>query len=607
MYKPLIWLAFPILLTAATLAAAQNQPPEIGDIPAPIIGNATGASQVVPYVYPDAFDLDLLVSDDLTTPTSLLKWTYETVGSTYLINGIRPISSATTDPAKVPDELTINRAPARGMGYLGVTTETGALSLARITIRNERMNPLGGPLTTRTTVGLTDIQPVTFWCADGNAASSQTVIFYTDNYAGGFNRLSMCPCSWTYENQEPFFNHSWPVSEEGFHGSVTTHTWPSSGTGLCLDVTKTGDNWGSVASPLGFLTLSPKTIYGIRLRMNCSQIAPGATPFWDLVLENNYDAASKRGLNLYGMDAFFLDNQGGANSVISTWHGADITLFFTPLSVRTPQMAGLFNNPAYSAHKDARLRFRVLDVDSAPALLNNQKFGAICLQSVQIESIPLTKLYEQAPCVQINAFQSNTTTSGSLPAPGNNTQVDGYFSPAVLFTSGTLTLAPAGAGTANELLTVTPAADTDGAGGPRPILRKPFDNMADEWPIPWLSSTLYEFTAQLSAPRATDEAHPWDVIWMGIDTPTNEVNCESYVTAVKGIASPKAAAPQTYTFLYNCQNETLAPSWPLHFLRWRLAFGNSTRVNFPNPEDATNTGAVRIHSLTVRKVLLPGM
>lgn len=604
MKKIFVFMLLALTLVAAQPVAAQNKPPEIAINFSPIVGGIN-ATQQTKYVYPNAFDLNMLVSDDQTTPTSLLKWTYEIPGTPlYLINGIKPIDPAVTDPVTVPDALTLNRAPARGMGYLGTTTETGGAALSYATIRNEHMSPLGGTQLTTPTHGFCDIQPVRFWCSDGTAATSQTVIFYTDNDAA--NRLSACPCNRTIVNRETFVGRSWPVGEEGFHGSLTTHTWPLTNTGICLEVGKTGDNWGSVSSPLNFLTLSPNTIYIVRLKMNCSQIAPGKTPFWDVVVENVYDPVSRRGLNLYGMDAFFLDNLGGANAIISSQTGTEIKLLFVPLAIRTPQMKNLFSDASYTVHKNARLRFRVLDVDSAPALLNDQKFGAICLQSVQIESIPISKMYEDQIFAQINTFQSNTLTSGSQPAPGNNTQVHGYVNPTVVFSSGTLTLAPAGAGVSNELVTVTPAADTDGAGGPFPVIRSPYNNMADEWPIPWLSNTIYEFSAQLSAPTAEDEAHPWDVIWMGIDSPTNEVNCEGYVTSVYGLASPKAAAPQTYTFLYNSQTETAASAAGLHALRWRLTFGNSTQVNFPQPTDLTNTGAVRIHNVTVRKVLLPG-
>lgn len=387
----------------------------------------------------------------------------------------------------------------------------------------------------------------------------------------------------------------WKVSEGPF-GNVTTHT-AFGNLGICLDVPKTGDNYASVASPLPILTLSKNTVYKIRLRMNSSQTSPGHTPFWDFIIENNFNAATGKGLNLYAMDAFFLDNVGGANAVLNPDSFTEVDLYWTPAAVRTPQWEQVFSNSTYAVNKNARLRFRVMDVDSNAALLNDQKYGSVCLISYLIEAIPIDRVKEVATLVDITAPVSNT----NKPPGSGNMEVQSYLGASVVFSGGTLTLRPSGEGVRNELVTVTPASDADGGANPA----WPFTNMADAWPIPWLSGRLYELTAELSAPTLADAAHPFDVIWMGMDTPTNEVNCESYVTAVKGIASPKYTAPQPYTFFYYTQHETASTHSQLHFLRWRLMFGNSTVVNFPNASDTTNTGGVRVHRVRVRQMEAP--
>lgn len=600
------------LLTVAIAifgSQAMAMAPIIGDIPSPIVGGSTGVSQTTKFVYPDAFDLNLLVSDDQTTPTSLLKWTYEQVGSTYLINGIKSIVSSATDPITIGDSATINRAAARGYGFTASsgTQETPTVAttpMNRVTIRNDRLAPLNrsGYVTPSPSVGFQDIVPITFWCSDGNAATSSTVLFYTDNYANGFNRLSQTTKSWTFENKEVFFNKCWAVSE-GFYGACTTHTWPASGTGVCFEVAKTGNNWGSVASPLGFLTLSPNTLYRVRAKMNCSQVAPGHTPFWDMVVENNYDAVLKKGLNLYSMDQIFLDNVGGANSVVSSTNGTDLTMYFAPSAVSTPQLndakAGLFST-TYSANKDARVRFRVLDVDSNTALLNDQKYGAICLQQIQIDSIPISKI-TTTPIYTISSFKRNTdTTNTSL----NNTEVSGYVGPSIVFNSGTLTITPNGSGTSSELITITPANDTDKAGGVAPVFTAPYTNMSDEWPIPWVANRVYELDVTLVAPTSNDQSHPWDAMWMGFDCPTNEVNCETVITSVKAIASPRTSA-SVYKMWYCAQNETAMSNAAFHVLRWRIRFGNNTSLNFPSASDTTNVGAVRLTNLKVSTVTFP--
>jgi len=594
------------LLTVAIAmigSQAMAMAPTIGDIPSPVIGGQL-ATQTTKFVYPDAFNLDLLVSDDQTTPTNLLKWTYEEVGSTYVINGFKPIVSSTTDPITVAANLTINQtglAQTRGKSYLNTTVESGfAGNLAHVTIRNERCWPLGGTMLTGQT-GWTDINPVTFWCSDGNAVSSSTIMFYTDN-TGGINRLSAKVVNWVPGPKQMFVGSSnWSVSE-GFFGTCTTHTWPASGTGVCFEVAKTGNNWGSVASPMPFITLSANTLYRIRAKMNCSQIAPGHTPFWDFIIENSYDPVAKTGLNLYSTDQIFLDNVGGANAVVSSLAGTDLVMYFAPTAVSTAQMQTKLFVPAYTGQKDARLRFRVLDVDSNTALLNDQKYGAICLMSVQVDSLPMSKVtVNPTPIVSITSFKRNTdTTNVTL----NNTEVSGFVGPSIVFASGALTVTPAGGGISSELVTITPSNGVNTSGGASPVFTSPYTNMASTWPIPWTSNKIYELDVTVVAPTSNDMAHPWDAMWMNIDCPTNEVNCESVITSVKGLCSPTTVAA-TYKLFFNTMNETVISQAAFHYLRWRIRFGNNTSLNFPNASDVTNTGSARLTGLKVSTVTVP--
>lgn len=601
-------LALLLGMLAARSAAAQVVtptptptpfPPIISDILTPIIGNAIGPYQPERYVMRDFLNLDRFVfssGDGITSiPLNQLRWSYEIPGTPhYLINGVDPIDRRVVDPVNPPLAQTINKTIGSKNGVSEADLDA---SPNTITIRNQRLAPLGGTPVTPVVVGYVDIQAVTFWLSDSNNATSQTIFFYTNTTPGAPHRLSAPYKDWTLLNKETFSSKSWPF-DDGPHGSVTTHTWPADNKGLCLEVPLTGNNWASVASPLPFFTLTANTLYRFRVVMNCSQAAPGHTPLWDLIVDN-YDPKTRKGLNLFGMDALIMDNVGGANAVISSDSGTELLFYWTPAAVSTPQFQALYSGTTYAAGKDVRLRFRVLDVDDNKALLNNQKSGAICLKSIQVESIPLYKVTPYQALVDITSFKRNTDlTSPSL----NNTEVQAYNNPSVLFKDGTVTLTPAGAGTAAELISLTPAADTDGAGGANPVYTPPYGNMADEWPIPWMTGYIYELTAQLSAPTATDEAHPFDVIMMGIDTPTNEANCESYISSVKGIASPHQGAPQTYRMFYQGQYETRSTIPALHALRWRLRFGNNTALNFPNVTDTTNSGAVRVHSLKVRTV-----
>lgn len=586
------------LLTVAIALIGSNamaMAPTISDIPSPIIGGRN-ATQTTKFVYVDAFDLNLLVSDDQTTPTSLLKWSYDEVGSTYTINGTSPIFGA--DANTVATVLQINNNVGTfGSGNATVETNTDGKKNT-ITIRNQKLYPLGGTASTAAATGFADILPITFWCSDGNAASSQTILFYTDHDAA--NRLSAKVKNWTVLNKESFVGKSWAVSET-FFGTITTHTWPADGKGICFEVAKTGNNWGSVASPMPFFSLTANTLYRVRAKMNCSQVAPGHTPFWDFIIENSYDAVTRKGLNLYSMDQIFLDNVGGANSVVSSQTGTELLMYFAPSPVsctnwnNTAVGTGLYST-TYANGKDCRLRFRVLDVDSNTALLNDQKYGAICLQSVQVESIPMNKVVADAtPLTSITYFKRNTDTANPTL---NNTSASGFVGPSIVFAGATLkylTITPAGGGTSSELITVQPANDNLST------------TMADDWPIPWVSNKIYELDVQMSAPDSNSQLHPYDAMWLGIYAPTNEINCETVVTSYKLIGSPRTGTPQTYKMFFNTQNETVVNNAAYHFLQWRVRFGNNTSLNMPNASDTTNNGGVRLHGLSVWNVTVPTM
>lgn len=167
--------------------------PMIMDLPSPIIGGSIGPTQSTRFVYPDAFNLDYIVYDDTTTAT-LLRWSYEIVGTpAYLINGVDPINSGAVDPVTVGDSSTINHYPG-GMGRKnGVAEDNPDGKVSTISIRNQHLSPLGAAPVENPPTGWIDTQPVTFWCSDGDKASSTTVMFYTDNNAGGWNRLSSRP------------------------------------------------------------------------------------------------------------------------------------------------------------------------------------------------------------------------------------------------------------------------------------------------------------------------------------------------------------------------------------------------------------------------------
>lgn len=625
----LMTVAFALVCSQALAMA-----PVIGQIPSPIVGNKSGGTQAQAYTYPDAFDLHTLATDD-NTASDQLKWSYEIIGTPkFGINGDAPINSVSENVVLPPAAKQIN-VTWNGIGNADAGNDPGynasstPPNLANtVTIRNIQLYPYGGsPSTDQSAAAQSwanNMQPVTFWCSDGSLATSSSVMFYTDNTytagaASGWNRLSNVS-PWTLRKQDQLANTSNWREYDPFTGPdnhTTSNTW-TDGRGLCLTVTQTGQNWGSMATPIGFVTLTDNQVYRIRLKMNCTQLTSGKTPFWDFILEN-WDGDGAHGQNFYGVDNYFIDNEGGANAVINKASGTEVTMLWAPAAFQTNQWRNTTNgifaaNPApgydYSLVKDAALRFRVLDLDIRSDLQNNQKFGSICMQNVIVETCPISRrVYESTgtstpPANNANLYGVGTgivslkrvhnNPNDSVPG---NLYTEALLGSTMSFSGGILSMTPSAAGSSAEIVQVTPATNVDYVIGNWPTI-------ADDWPIPWESDKIYELKVDLSAPSTTMEAHPWDVLWMNMESPTNELIEESYITANKGLATPKynGGSPQPYYLYFYSGKETKATTAAYHFLRWRIRFGNTTNANWPNPSNTTNTGTVRIHKIVVNKV-----
>lgn len=605
-----------LLTVAIALVSVQAMAlaPMIGDIPSPIVGNSTGASQATKFIYVDAFDLDTLVEDDATSDGGL-KWSYEIVGTAkYTINGNASLVAA--DNPIAPPTAKLIAGPGAGQNQIvGSTAAPGEDGKPNtVTIRNINMYPYGGsPSADQSATAqlmATHMQVVTFWCSDGNLASMKDVIFYTDNqYTGGvatgWNRLSgTIPTGWKQVKLDGATNN-WKMADgdfatRKFYGNMTSSTL--NGKGICINVTAAGDNFGSVRSVQPYFSLTANQVYRIRAKMNCSQTAPGKTPFWNFILEN-WNGDGTVGMNLYGMETMFVDNEGGANSIVSTTAGTDVYMYWAPSALLTPQWNDATNGVFIAAHaavKDPTLRFRVMDVDTNAALLNNLKSGSICLQSVLVESIGYNTMTTVQNVVNITAPKDATLAGGNMLANGLAGAFCNYNNP-----TNTLTITPAGSGVSNELVEVRPATNT--------VYDFPGNSILDDWPIAWQSGKLYQLSVKLSAPDATNEARPFDVMWLNMAPPTNEVITDSLLTATAGprtgatasIAMPKAGTPQDYIMFYYTGKETKSATANLHNLRWRLTFANSQNLNWPAPSITTNTGSVRLHSVKVDLVQFP--
>lgn len=606
-----------LMTVAIALASVQAMAlaPVIDEIPSPIVGNQASSTQATKFVYVDAFDLDTLVNDDRTSDAGL-KWSYEIVGTPkYTVNGVAIMDSNVDNPVAPPAAKVLAGPLAVKNTFAGATGTTYNTAPnvedtkpQTVTIRNIDMYPYGStPKDIQTVVGQqfsTHMQAVTFWCSDGELASAKHVMFYTDNTytfpqgATGWNRLSGRDGStvWTSFKAKDTTINTWKMFDP-FLDKTSSSTL--SGSGLCLNVTATGQNFGSVQSPMGYFSLQANMVYRIRAKMNCSQTTPGKTPFWDFIVENwNGDPA--KGLNLYGMDTFFLDNEGGANAIISSSEGTDVTMYWAPLAFQTASWnnatTGLYKTTApYTAVKDPALRFRVLDVDANVALLNNVKSGSICLQSVVVDAIPYSQMTTVSNKVDLGTattpfVQANAAGTGNF----NFARIPGLDA-TMAVTAGKIIVTPGAVSAVAELAEVVPASDL--------TYDFPGASIRDDWPLVWEANKIYKLEVGLDM---ADANTPWDVIWLDMAPPTNEVITESFVTATKNIGTPKATGgSQPYIMFYYSGNGSNTSGANLERLRWRVRFGNGQSLTWPENSNLVNNGRMRINNVKVDIVSFP--
>jgi hypothetical protein len=583
----------------------------------------TGANSVwTPFVYPDAMDLSILATDDFTSASGLM-WTYTGSNLSYLINGVGPITFGTTDPTSPTTAQIINRTVAGG--------EQDNDHLAKtITIRNKVLAPLGGSVATSIPPGLQTSQLVTFFCSDGNLYSSKTVFFYTDN--GGMNRLSggspwqkspiKVGTGSDSSGVDKFTSWFWAKDTAqwsvGSGGTVTTHTYNSNG-GMCLDISgaQTAQNTVDLLSPYQYFTLAKNKLYRLTLKMNGSQVSPGATPLWDFIVQNAKPGDNTVGWNLYAQDTMLYDNTGfgGQNTVLNTTNGTDYVVYFAPAAVQADQWNDT-STGAFIAANQAQIQplceFRLLDYPTDAQGAGQTKSGAVCIQQLTVEAADITRVTKLASKVNITSFVQASSSGGG------NAEAYSLFNAAlstISFANGAITVTPGttavtvtGYGSVTgqmlEGTEIRPAADLtfgDPSSAPTSYL--------DNWPIKWNSGEVLRYQVDVIAPDASLVSSPWDAIMLNMQGLDSELLFESYMSSSQNLASPKATASTTYqVFLQtmkapsNSGNATIAASYQQ--LRWVLRFFNTPTAQFPSwtSASALNKSPIKVTGLRVDTV-----
>lgn len=553
--------------------------PTIGQIKDPIVGNEPGATSPTPFVFPDVYDITAKATDDSTTSVNI-RWSYWYSGATevYRINNV--------DRVTVDDVAIKNPVAAQKIN--GATTDPADVDglSATITIRNVKYAPIGGSVTVPGTTGIIDAMPVTLFASDGTTYSPKTIMIYTDN--GGLDRITGADSEpqWTpIQNQTTFpaqgqIAWSWAPPA----GSVTSST--NAGAAICIETAALGDNYATWNASWGVISVAKNTVYRIRARIQGTQTSAESTQFFDFVL-GNFNSATQTGFNMFGADFMFFDNEGGANAPLlkTATNGTTYEMYWCPPSVGNAAFnsSNIWDAGA-AEYRKMLLVFRVMDLTSFAALTAQNDSGRLCLNNFTIDAIPTDNMSLD----QIWASPATLTAS--------NFHAASLIGAAAYQTDKVLLSQQIVSGTNSKDLDFGGAFPGDGV-----IDYNNLSTLADEYPIPWEADTLYRIAYKYSAVDATSAAAPYDVIWVGMDCPSNEFIVTSYVTSQGGVgvnpAMPKAGTPQEYVaFLYSHQ---LSNSSHPEFLKFRP---RSEWANSPSMVESPGTGSTYMHGATVSKV-----
>jgi hypothetical protein len=339
---------------------------------------------------------------------------------------------------------------------------------------------------------------------------------------------------------------------------------------MCIIAPLKGSNVAEFASPAPYFSITKNSVYRIMMQMNGTQGSAGKTPLWDLVLEN-INPSGTFGMMGYAMDTIFYDDpfNGGQNSVINSQLGDWKTLYWTPGAVQTDQWNNKAFTTAYDGGKrDPRLRFRILDVDGVGQ--GETKSGAICIQKITVDQVPLSRLRVLSNVVNIaNGGLKAANTAGT-----GNVEVTSLVDPSnkritVTYTNGAVTIKPTALLVANSYGNQTTSGQMFELTELHPAA-KPNTDALENWPMTWSASStdpyIYRMQVGMSAPTPTDAQSPWDAIYLSIYSRTYEILEDTYVTSRDYLSSPTYAVdkngnivPQIFTMFFQAGKGSLAP------------------------------------------------
>lgn len=554
---------------------AMSAAPIIGNIPDVIIGDGEAGTSSNLFVYPDAFNLDTFVSDDNTSDGAIL-WSYSASGAAYRINNVPEIGAG--DP----------NAPSGASLIAADDTASSDTNRRTVTFRNITRSPVGGPNTAPTT---SESEVVTLFASDSTTYSQKDFMVFVDN--DGADALSGASTAVT-ELAYGFTTgaQGWVSYVQLAIGGTVTATQGAGG--ICVDVSLAGVNlagWSSQADAATNYTtidLTANSVYQVRVGVTVSGSSAGTSPAWSMT--HNQKATMYSGENI------FFGNFGDANapSPLNTASTAvEPTVYeswVTPIAIQTAQFStGAFTGTAL-AENGMRLQLRIIDVENA-GYNAEADAGQICWNSITVRRYDIDSLTVASTPYNQTTFQASPANQGATINPANWTASDFGSNTTISYTGGVLSIVPASATAwsdtgAGGFVQAVPG-DTTRANGNSDLL--------DNYPVSWVSNSLYKVTALIAANSVAGEANPPDFLRLGADVYSNElIGYSAVTTTYNKIGMPKAGTPQPYVYFLFGHSRTAAPEVGTQGIRPRIDVGaNSGFV------ESTNIGGILVSGVRV--------
>jgi hypothetical protein len=536
-------------LTAVAVALlgfnAMAMSPVVSDLGTPVVGNAESAT--FDFIFPDAWNLDLLVFDQETSDAGIA-WSYVTetfdgifagVGdSRYLLNGVEALIDPSAAEAIAPPAGnridTQNLDPATGQDSNNRT----------VTIRDRTLTPIGSPNVDPGAAGIVGSEPVTLFASDGSTVSWASTIIFTEN--GGEDHFSGVQVEVVEvldgSTADISTNPAAPGDDFTYTDFDAISSQPETNTqfsqdatfGACITAAALGDNIGSLDSPDGRFALADLYVYRVRTEMSTTA-AVGETP----LISMTYNSP----LNEYGGEIIILDNVGGANAPNNGSNGRPEFQFWIgppglEVAAWRDTVSGAFA-PASNADS-FKLVLRLLDV--AAVVGGNARAGSVCWKTVELGRILLTDLLAGETNIPVPALAAANGTTGWQLFDNIAGAVDVWT---VNFTAGTAVVTADTTPTVGvAFMTLRPGNGDGTAGNPA--------GLPDDYPIAWDTPEQLLHIAMTIAADATAAADPPEVLRLGADTPTQEIITNHFM-AVLGIGEklmPTTTAVTYHAFHY---------------------------------------------------------